>query len=202
VPIAVNLAGFVPDGILAGDAGAGKHQMQLIVPASGDIKSPADLKEHELALTEPTSNSGYRAPIVLLKNEHGLLPERDYRIRNTQSYETSIAGIARRELQAAAVASDVLERAVAAGKIKKSDYRVVFTSPEFPSAAIGHAHNLKPELADRIRRTVLEFSFKTTTLEPRFASSNQTRFVPVNYKNDWAAVRLIDDALARPYRLK
>jgi phosphonate transport system substrate-binding protein len=208
VPVAVNLAGFIPVGMLAGDEagagsqGGGKHRMQIIVPASSPIQTVADLREHDLALTEPTSNSGFRAPIVLLRNEHNLLPARDYQIINTRTYEASINGIAKKELQAAAVASDVLDRAVAAGKIKKADYRVLFSSPEFPSAAIGYAHNLKPDLAGRVRRAILEFSFKNTSLEPRFASSNQTRFVPLNYKNDWAVVRLIDDSLARPYQLK
>jgi phosphonate transport system substrate-binding protein len=205
VPVAVNLAGFVPVAMLAGDdgaAGSGKHRMQVIVPANSPIQSVADLRGHDLALTEPTSNSGFRAPIVLLRNEHNLLPARDYQIINTRTYEASINGIAKKELQAAAVASDVLDRALAAGKIRKADFRVLFSSPEFPSAAIGYAHNIKPDLAARVRRAILEFSFKNTSLEPRFASSNQTRFVPLNYKNDWAVVRLIDDALARPYQLK
>jgi len=35
----------------------------------------------------------------------------------------------------------------------------------------------------------------TSDVADTAAQSNQTRFVPLNYKNDWAVVRLIDDAL-------
>jgi phosphonate transport system substrate-binding protein len=202
VPIAVNIAGFVPVGMLASEAGNAKHQMLIIVPAASDIMTAADLKGHELALTEPNSNSGYKAAIVLLRNEFGLIFEHDYRILETQSYDNSIAGIAKGQYDAAAVASDFLERAVAGGAIKKSDFRVIYTSPDFPSAAIGYAYNLKPELAATIKDTLLSFDFKGTSLEARFASSNESHFVPLNYFNDWAIVRMIDDTIAGPQEIK
>jgi phosphonate transport system substrate-binding protein len=202
VPIAVDVAGFVPVGMLASESGNAKHQLQIIVPADSSMQTLADLKDHELALTDPTSNSGYKAPIVLLKNEAGLTLETDYRIRNTLSYDNSIAGIVKKQYEAAAVASDVLDRAVASGKIKKTDYKVIFKSADFPSAAIGHAHNLKPELATKIKDALLSFKFTGTSAQAHFASSNQTQFVPVNYKNDWALVRLIDDTLGQSHQIK
>ena len=201
VPIAVDVAGFVPVGMLASESGNAKHQLQIIVPADSPMQTLADLKEHDLALTDPTSNSGYKAPIVLLKTEAGLTPG-DYRIRNSLSYDNSIAGIVKKQYEAAAVASDVLDRAVASGKIKKTDYKVIFKSADFPSAAIGHAHNLKPELATKIKDTLLGFKFTGSSAQRHFASSNQTQFVPVNYKNDWALVRLIDDTLGQPHEIK
>jgi phosphonate transport system substrate-binding protein len=202
VPIAVNIAGFVPVGMLASESGNAKHQMLIIVPAASTIMTAADLRGHELALTEPNSNSGYKAAIVLLKNDIGLIFEHDYRVLATQSYENSIAGIAKGQYDAAAVASDVLERAVANGAIKKSDYRVIYTSPDFPSAAIGYAYNLKPELAATIKDTLLSFDFKGTSLEARFASSNESHFVPLNYFNDWAIVRMIDDTISGPQEIR
>jgi len=202
VPIAVNAAGFVPVGMLAGDSGYTKYQMLIIVPASSLMNNIADLKGHELALTEPNSNSGYKAPIVLLQNECGLVFERDYNTRDTQSYENSIRGISKGQYEAAAVASDVLDRFVADGVIKKSDYRVIYTSSDFPRAAIGYVYNLNPDLAAKIKATLLSFDFKGTALETEFARYNVVRFAPVNYVNDWALVRLIDDTIAGPQEIK
>jgi phosphonate transport system substrate-binding protein len=202
VPFAVNVAGFIPVGMLSGESGNSKYQMQIIVPASSDISAVSDLKGHELALTEPSSNAGYKAPIVLLQNEYGLVFERDYRTRATLSYDNSIRGIAKVQFDAAAVASDVLDRAVAAGTIKKTDYRVIYTSADFPRAAIGYAYNLKPDLAAKIKDALLSFDFKGTPLEARFAGQNIARFAPVDYRNDWEVVRLIDDTIAGPQVIK
>src|SRR3984957_17741832 len=52
VPTAVNLCGFVPVcAIPTGDSTAQTHT-EIIVPASSSLQSPADLRGHELTLTE------------------------------------------------------------------------------------------------------------------------------------------------------
>jgi phosphonate transport system substrate-binding protein len=43
--------------------------MEIIVPADSPIKTPADLKGKKVAFTEPTSNSGYKAPLAILKSK-------------------------------------------------------------------------------------------------------------------------------------
>ncbi len=101
-----------------------------------------------------------------------------------------------------AVANDVLKREVAAGTIKPAQFRSIYKSENFPTAAIGYAYNLKPELAAKIRAAILDFDWKGTGLEKEFGASNQTRFVPVDYKNDWALVRRVDDSIGFPYQIK
>jgi phosphonate transport system substrate-binding protein len=197
VQAAVNTAGFVPIGMMASESGNAKHQMLIIVPANSPIRAPEDLAGKELALTDPSSNSGYQAPIVLLRNDDNLVLQRDYRIRTTGGYDQSIADLIKGECDAAAVSSDVLARDVAEGRIKMGDFRVIKTSEDLPSAAIGYAHNLNPDLAAKIKAAILAFDFKGTSLESRFASSNQARFVPVDYRNDWALVRMIENSIGR-----
>src|ERR1043166_5414546 len=68
-PIAVNCAGFVPMAIMAGKDGRFGYEMEIIVPADSSIKTPADIKGKKLAFTAPTSNSGFKAPSVLLESE-------------------------------------------------------------------------------------------------------------------------------------
>jgi phosphonate transport system substrate-binding protein len=197
VPVAVNLCGFVPVCRVPTNDPAGTH-IEIIVPSSvTDINKPEDLKNHELTLTQPTSNSGYKAPMVLLKSQFSLAPEKDYVVRMSQEHDKSIEGIAKGEYQAAAVASDMLERAEANGVITKDKYRSIYKSESFPSAAIGYVYNLKPELAAKVREALLTYDFKGTPLETEFVAKDQTKFVPVNYKNDWALIRRIDEESAR-----
>lgn len=194
VPIAVDAAGFVPVSILAGDELKGFYKMQIIVPADSRIARLEDLRGRELALTDASSNSGYKAPLVILK-EAGLTPGIDYGIRYSGGQDASIDGIANRQYHAAAVASDVLKRAIGADRIHTNQFKVIHESGDFPSAALGYAHNLKPELAAKVRGALLKFDWKGTSLEKYFASAGQSHFAPADYKKDWELVRKIDDQI-------
>ena len=43
------------------------------------------------------------------------------------------------------------------------------------------------------RRAFLEFNWAGTSLEKAYKESNQVKFVPISYKNDWAVIREIDE---------
>jgi phosphonate transport system substrate-binding protein len=201
VPLGVCAAGFVPVAALGSDKGETKYQMELLVKSDSPVQSPSDLRGHELTLTEPGSNSGYKAPLVILKRDFGLLPGRDFGIRYSGGHEQSIKGLVDGTYEVIAVANDILSREVAAGDIKPSQYRSIYKSEDFPTAAIGYANNLKPELAAKIKDAILKFNWKGTGLEKAFNGAQETRFVPVDYKNDWALVRQIDDSIGFPYQL-
>jgi phosphonate transport system substrate-binding protein len=198
VQVAVNTAGLVPFCTLGGDGGSiVSNYCQIIVPADSPIHSVGDLKNHTIAFTDRTSNSGYKAALLLLK-DRDLLPQRDYNCRFSSSHEKSIQGIANGEYQAAAVASEMLQRAVASGSIDLTKFKVIETSKPFPPATIGYAYNLSPELAQAIRQVFLEYSWPGTGLEKLFAGARATKFVPVSYKNDFEWARLIADAVRDP----
>lgn len=201
VPMAVDLCGFVPIGKLASSDGIASYRMQLIVPAKSTLKSAADLRDQELTVTEPGSNSGFKAPLELLRDVYGLEPERDYRLRYSHGHDESIAGIASGEYAVAAVAGDVLRRAVARGDIKTNQFRIIYESEAFPTAAIGQVYNLKPELAEKIRQAIFDFDWNGTEMAKEFAQSEQSKFVPANFKDDWSLVRKIDDHMGTTYKI-
>jgi phosphonate transport system substrate-binding protein len=201
VPRGVCTAGFVPL-CQAGDAqGVAGYQMQIIVPADSPLTKLSDLRGHELTLTDPNSNSGYKAPLVLLR-ESGMVPPTDYLIRYSHGQVQSIQGIKTHAYEAAAIAGDVLRRQQTAGHIAPGDYKVIYTSDQtFPDAAIGAAYNLKPELTAKIRAALLAFDWKGTGLEKLFSAEGKVRFVPTDYKKNWEYVRRIDDSIGYAYAL-
>jgi len=201
VPIAVDACGFVPVCRINTGEPKGTH-VEIIVPADSPIKNIKDLRDHELTLTEPNSNTGFKAPLVLLRNEESLLPEKDYITRQSNDHEISIRGVAGKQYQAAAVAWDILARMEANGQVKKGDYRSVYASKSFPSAGLGYVYNLKPELAAKIKEAMLSFDFKGTPLEQEFGWSGQYKFVAVNYKDDWSLIRDIDNQCGHLHELK
>ncbi|HUO10750.1 MAG TPA: phosphate/phosphite/phosphonate ABC transporter substrate-binding protein [Phycisphaerae bacterium] len=201
VPMAVNIAGFVPAFGMGTRAAGGYLHMEIIVPADSTIQTPADLRGHSITFVDVNSNSGCKAALVILKTKFNLLPEQDYTIRYSLGQERSIEGIADKTYEAAAVASDLLEREVSAGKIKKEQYRTIYSSEDFPAVALGYAYNLKPELAAKVREAFNTFKFPGSSLEARFAASKQDSFRPIDYKNEFTLVRFIDDQIGRPYHL-
>jgi GxxExxY protein len=60
------------------------------------------------------------------------------------------------------------------------------TIGKFPDAGFGYVWNLKPELAEKVKKAFFSFQWKGTGVEKEFSASDQTKFVPVSFKSDFA----------------
>jgi phosphonate transport system substrate-binding protein len=202
VPTAVDLAGFVPVASLAQPDDNRFIHTEIIVRADSPIHTVADLNGRVLTLTEVGSNSGFKAPMYSLKTDHGLIPGRDYQVIYSGGHDQSIKGIADKTYEAAAVASDLLERALAKGEIHKNQYRTIFESAAYPPAAFGYVYNLKPDVAEKVKDAMLSFNFAGTSMEKEFAPANQTKLVPLDYNKDFESVRRIENATGTVEQIK
>jgi len=79
--------------------------------------------------------------------------------------------------------------------------RAIYESPPFPRAVIGYAHNLTAELAEKIDKAIDTFEFTDEKLRLSFAAEGGVNFAAVNYAEDFAHVRRIDDAFGTEHRL-
>ncbi|NOG55805.1 MAG: phosphate/phosphite/phosphonate ABC transporter substrate-binding protein [Planctomycetes bacterium] len=201
VPLAVNQAGFVPVCKLPSADGTGRYHMVFVVPADSPLEGPTNLRGRELTLTNPNSNSGFKAPLVLLWSDFGLRPGRDFDFRMSGSHEHSIEGISNGTYEAAAVADDLVSQAVKAGTLTEDTYRVIYKSEPFPTAALGYAHNIDPALAEQIHKALLEFNWAGTPMDGTVAPVGHTQFIPADYKDDWSLIRRIDDAGGKKYEI-
>ena len=215
VPTAVKSAGFVPVCTLGHDDGSFGYTMQMITRTDSPIDSPEQVRKmnhdnkaaanegeksqaQRIVFTRPDSNSGFKAAFILLMTDYGLEPERDYQWGFSFDHEVSI-----REAIAggstlppiAPIASDILQRMTGDGDIDAEAYKIIYESERFPPASLGHAHNLNAELRGKIAEALLSFDWSGTSVAAKYASSGASKFVPVNYKDDWANIRRIDDAV-------
>ncbi|MCC5869106.1 MAG: phosphate/phosphite/phosphonate ABC transporter substrate-binding protein, partial [Gammaproteobacteria bacterium] len=78
-PLAVNCAGFVPFAMMAREDDSFGYEMEIITRPDSGISTLSELAGRTLAFTQPTSNSGYKAPTILLERETGLREGRNYR---------------------------------------------------------------------------------------------------------------------------
>jgi phosphonate transport system substrate-binding protein len=186
VPYAVNLAGAVPFAIMKDAKGLSGYHVWLIVAGKNDrIKTVADLKGKHVAHVSQTSNSGHQAPVYFF-SKMGVVPGKDYRIAFSGKHDTSALGVINGDYDAAVVADTVIQRMVARNVFKESDYRVVWTSPTFPTAGFVYAHTLEPKLVEKVKEAFFSFRFEGTSVGREFKP--RIGFMPLAYARDWEPV--------------
>jgi phosphonate transport system substrate-binding protein len=195
VPLAVAQDGFVPLCTFGREDGTYGYTMQVLVPADSPIKKIEDIKGHKVTMTRPDSNSGCKALLIYL-DEKGLRPERDFSWGFSLDHEKSITGVADSEFEVVSVASDILQRMQEQGEVDAEAIRSIYESERFPPATIGYAYNLTPELRTAIREALVGLNLVGTGLEGEFGA-DATKLVAVDYKNDWASARRIDQLIAQ-----
>ncbi len=194
-PLAVNCAGFRPFAMMAARDGAFGYEMEIIVPSDSPIQSVADIRGRSMAFTSQTSNSGYKAPSALLRDQFGLEAERDYRPVFSGRHDNSIIGVANRDYEAAAIANSVLFRMIQREAVDPARIRSIYRSETFPTTAYGVVYNLEPELARRIQEAFFSFNWEGTPLLEEFRQTQppQESFIPITYRQHWELVRRIDE---------
>jgi len=192
---AVNLAGAVPFAVKGGPEGYESYKVQVLVRADSPFRTLADLKGKRVAHTSATSNSGNLAPRAMFP-EQGLVPEQDYRVTYSGGHDRSVMGVNAGDYDAAPVASDVYGRMVGRGQVRGEAIRVLWESPPFPTSSFALAHDLRPELAQRIRQCFFDFRFPEAM---RRDLGGNDRFWPATYLKDWEPVRTVADRVNAPY---
>src|SRR5262249_47802062 len=132
-PIAVNCAGFVPFAIMGNTSGQFGYEMEIIVPADSPIKTPADLKGKKVAFTEPTSNSGYKAPSAILKADSNLKAGRDFTAPSSGKHNNPFIAIAKKNNAAASIATELMFRMFKRNVVNRAKIRSISKSNPFPT---------------------------------------------------------------------
>lgn len=193
---AVNFAGAIPFAG-KGDSKIGhadSYTLKLLVRADSGAKKAADLKGKRVAHTSQSSNSGNLAPRALFP-EQGLKPDVDYKVEFSGGHDMSITGVKLGLYDAAAVASDVMERMIVKGEIKAGDFRVLYESDSFPTDAFSMSSNLEPALQEKIKKCFADFKFPESMSR---ALDGNNQFFPLDYRKDWGVVRLIARVSGNP----
>jgi phosphonate transport system substrate-binding protein len=197
---AVNCAGFVPFTMMAAKDGSFGYEMEIIVPADSPIKAPADLKGKKIAFTDATSNSGFKAPSAILKADFNLESKRDFEPVFSGKHDNSILGVVNKDYEAAAVANSVLNRMLDRKVFDKAKIRSIYKSETFPTTGYGHVYNLDPKLVEKVKEAFFSFPWEGSALKAEF--QKEDKFIPIDYKKDWAVLRKIDAATGVKYTCK
>jgi phosphonate transport system substrate-binding protein len=198
--LAVNCAGYVPFAMMAAKDNSFGYEMEIIVPADSPIKTPADLKGHKIGFSDATSNSGYKAPSAILKADFKLEAKRDYEPVFSGKHDNSILGVVNKDYEAAAVANSVLNRMIDRKVFDPAKIRSIYKSETFPTTGYGYAYNLDPKLVAKIKEAFFTFPWEGSALAAEF--KREGKFIPIEFKKDWAVLRKIDEATGVKYTCK
>jgi phosphonate transport system substrate-binding protein len=192
---AVNMAGAVPFAAKGTEKEVRGYHLAMIVKKDNPYQKLTDLKGKRIAHTAPSSNSGHLAPLALFPDQ-GLKPGTDYQPVFSGGHDKTVLGVGTGDYDAGPVASDVFSRMITRGTVKADDYRVIYRSEVFPTSSFAHAHDLKPELAQKVKQCFYDFRF-TPEMTKEF--NGDDRFLPISYKKDWAIVRKVAEDSGTPY---
>ncbi len=198
--LAVNCAGNVPFAMMAAKDNSFGYEMEIIVPADSPIKTPADLRGRKIGFSDATSNSGYKAPSAILKADFKLEAKRDYEPVFSGKHDNSILGVVNKDYEAAAVANSVLNRMIDRKVFDPAKIRSIYKSETFPTTGYGYAHNLDPKLVEKIKQAFFTFPWEGSALATEF--KREGKFIPIEFKKDWAVLRKIDEATGVKYTCK
>ncbi|MFT6654732.1 MAG: phosphonate transport system substrate-binding protein [Marinomonas primoryensis] len=192
---AVNLGGLVPIAVKGTEESFQGYNLITIVRNDSNIQKMTDLKGKVVAHTSASSNSGNLAPRAIFP-ALGLTPDKDYEVKYSGKHDQSVMGVLSGDYDAAPVASDVFKRMVDAQRVSKDDFRIIYTSPRFPTSSFGYAHDLNPELVEKIKKAFFTFRFPAE-MQKTFGGAD--RFFPITYKEEWQVIRDIAHASGTAY---
>jgi phosphonate transport system substrate-binding protein len=203
-PLAVNCAGFVPFALMSSKDGQFGYEMEIITYPGSGVAKMEDIKGKKMAFTSQTSNSGFRAPSALLKQNYKLEAGQDYEPVFSGKHDNSVLGVANKDYPAAAIANEVMHRMFERGVVKKDQIVTIYKSKTFPTTGYGYVYNLKPELAAKVKEAFFTYPWEDSELAKEFGKTTppMQKFLPINYKEHWQAVREIDQAMGIKYDCK
>ena len=193
-PLAVNCAGFVSFAMMAGEDGSFGYEMEIITYPGSGIDEVEDIRGGKLAFTSETSNSGFKAPSAILKADYGMIAGEDFEPVFSGKHDNSILGVANKDYPAAAIANSVLNRMLSRDVVTEDQIVSIYKSQTFPTTGYGYAHNLTPELQEKIKEAFFSFEWEGSALEEEFSQSGEAQFIPITYEEYWAVIRKIDEA--------
>lgn len=203
-PLAVNCVGFVPFTMMASKDDLFGYEMEIITYPGSGIAKIEDIKGKKMAFTSQTSNSGFKAPSALLKDQFNIEAGKDFEAVFSGKHDNSILGVANKDYPAAAIANSVKARMIARDVVKPEQFEVIYKSQTFPTTGYGYVYNLKPELAAKVKEAFFSFNWEGTNLQKEFSKGQppQEKFMPITYKEYWQVVRDIDKAMSVSYNCK
>jgi phosphonate transport system substrate-binding protein len=147
-----------------GDKSRAGYTSKIIVKAGSPVKTLQDLRGKTFAFVDPASTSGNYVPTLELMNAFGMTNEdlhTNGRFFSSVSFsgrhQNGLQAVLNGDVDAAPIASDILDAELASGRVKESDFVVIHQSPLIPNAPISIRKELPGDLKAKVKQFFLNY---------------------------------------------
>ncbi len=136
------------------------YRSLLLANSKSNIKTLDDLKARSkflsLSFVDPASTSGHLMPRAFL-NSIGLDPDSKFKqVVFSTTHGASILTLISGKVDIAAASDEILNKLISTGRVKRSDFTVLWTSEPIPPDPICIKKDLDPEFKNLVKKVLLE----------------------------------------------
>ncbi len=189
IPLAVNFGGGIPFAAPASLDGIDAVRIQILAHRDSTMDGIPDLRRKTLA----HAASGLSLTNLVVRaafNIEGLNLGRDYRPVFAGTDERGLRGVASRLYDAAVIGDDALGSLLQRQQVRQEDFRMVWESRAFPKIVFVHAHDLMPDLQEKLQTCFRSFLLPETMLGAMGAND---RFLTVSYARELDPIRTLGE---------
>jgi len=152
-----------------GDKNRSGYTSKILVKAGSPIRTLADLRGKTFAFVDPASTSGNYVPTLELMNAFPGMTNEDLhtngRFFSSVSYsgrhQNGLMAVINGDIDAAPIASDILDYEIAAGRVKASDFVVIHESPRIPASPYAIRGSIPQDIKDKVKAFLLSYKDPT-----------------------------------------
>ncbi len=149
-----------------GDKTKAGYTSKIIVKAGSPIKALADLKGKTFAFVDPASTSGNYVPTLELMTAFPSTTNDNLHtngsffssVTYSGKHQNGLQAVLNGDVDAAPIASDILDAEIAAGRVKASDVTVIHESKKIPASPMAVRGSLPQDLKDAIKSFFLNYN--------------------------------------------
>ena len=147
-----------------GDRANAGYTSKFIVKADSPIRTLEDLRGRTFAFVDPASTSGNYVPTLELMNRFSLTNEDLHTngkffssVSFSGRHQNGLQAVVLGDIDAAPIASDILNQEILAGRVKESDIRVIHESPRIPASPIAIRKDIPEDIKNKVKQFYLGF---------------------------------------------
>ncbi|GHU64228.1 phosphonate ABC transporter substrate-binding protein [Spirochaetia bacterium] len=148
-----------------GDKSRAGYTSKIIVKAGSSIKTLQDLRGKTFAFVDPASTSGNYVPTLELMTAFPGTTNEDFHtngrffssVTYSGKHQNGLQGVLNGDIEAAPIASDILDAEIAAGRAKTGDFVVIHESPRIPSSPMGIRKDIPEDIKAKVKQFLLTY---------------------------------------------